>query len=115
MKKLICERCGGSINPQTYRCEYCGTQYVKEEKTDVIHIQTFQKPVRVLKARMEIPSEEVRCIGEDQISKMAIRHLSANLADSLADMMRLEVEYDPCERIHIVTSTIRVVEPDYRF
>lgn len=24
---LICERCGGSINKETYTCEHCGTQY----------------------------------------------------------------------------------------
>lgn len=24
---LICERCGGSINKETYVCEHCGTQY----------------------------------------------------------------------------------------
>lgn len=24
---LICERCGGSINKETYKCEHCGTQY----------------------------------------------------------------------------------------
>lgn len=24
---LICERCGGNINKDTYKCEHCGTQY----------------------------------------------------------------------------------------
>lgn len=24
---LICERCGGTINKETYKCEHCGTQY----------------------------------------------------------------------------------------
>lgn len=24
---LICERCGGSINKETYTCDHCGTQY----------------------------------------------------------------------------------------
>ena len=24
---LICERCGGSIDKETYTCEHCGTQY----------------------------------------------------------------------------------------
>lgn len=24
---LICERCGGTIDKETYKCEHCGTQY----------------------------------------------------------------------------------------
>ena len=24
---LICERCGGTINKETYKCEHCNTQY----------------------------------------------------------------------------------------
>ena len=29
MKALICDRCGGQINPDTLICPYCDTQYVR--------------------------------------------------------------------------------------
>ena len=29
IQKLICDCCGAAINDVTYKCEYCGTQYVK--------------------------------------------------------------------------------------
>ena len=33
MFSLICEKCGGAINPITLCCEYCETQYKENDST----------------------------------------------------------------------------------
>lgn len=114
MKKLICECCGAPINPKTYKCEYCGTQY-KLETDEVIRVETFHNPIKVYKSKIEIPYEGIEAMGKEHTSKYAIHHLSRNLADAIAENMELHCSNDPFSRVQKITARVRIVEPKYMF
>lgn len=35
IEALICDHCGGAINPRTYQCEYCGTRFINPKSGSV--------------------------------------------------------------------------------
>lgn len=113
MNKLICQCCGGRINRHSYRCEYCGTQY--EEFNNYIRIATYNPGCQVLRSKMEIPKEEVEYMGAQNAAEYMSKRLSKNLADALAPYMTMETEFDPRTMRQIVTASVRVINPDYRF
>lgn len=114
MKELKCKNCGAPINPQTLRCEYCGTQY-KRDYDNVLRIETYQSPCRTYKTQMVIPKEEIKYLGQETVSEIAIKQLSRNLAEAIAPNMELHTEYDPCYMQQKITARVRIVEPNYRF
>lgn len=114
MRELKCTNCGAPINPKTMRCEYCGTQY-KIDNEQIVRIETFQNPCKVYKSQMIIPDEHVRAIGENEMSRIAIRQLSQNLADAIAENMELTYEHEPMSMAHRCTARVRIVEPKYTF
>lgn len=114
IKKLICECCGGKINPKTYQCEYCGTCY-KREHDEVLRIETYQNPCKVYESKIEISHEAIKAYGEEEVSKMAIRQLSRNLAEAIAPNMEMRTEYDPMYCQQRISARVRIVEPKYMF
>lgn len=116
---LKCDCCGGNLkptlyDPRKYSCEYCGTHYVKDGLCDVIKVETFHNPVRTLKSVIEYPVEDMQLMGE-HASEFAMKSLTRNLADSLAEFMRVETEIDPANRKCVITARVRLVEDNYVF
>lgn len=114
IKQLKCECCGGRINPKTYQCEYCGTQY-KREYDELMRIETYQNPCKVYTSEISIPMEEIRCLGEEEVSKIAIQQLSRNLAEAIAPNMEMRTEYNPMYHQQRISARVRIVEPKYIF
>lgn len=114
MNKLKCECCGGIVNPSTYRCEYCGTQY-EGNNYQTLRIESFTSPCQVLKSQMVIPTDAINSYGSETMAKIASEKLIKNLADALAPYTEMETEFDPVNMRQIVTARIRVLEPNYRF
>ena len=111
MKDYTCEHCGGRIKPSTMRCEYCGTQY-KIENDRVLRIETFQNPVETFCVEEIIPIEKMKSFGAEQVSEMALKHLTKKLAESITPMMmQIDSEYDFSISGERVRATIKVVRP----
>lgn len=115
MKPMICECCGGQINLARNICEYCGTQYKTYDYENVIRVETFSNPVKVYKSQIEIPREAIISAGEELASKQAIRMLSRNLADAIAENMELETQYNIMDNTQRISARVRIVEPKYMF
>lgn len=114
MKKMQCSNCGGRINPRTYRCEYCGTQY-RDEIDQVVRVETYTNPIRVYKSQMMVNDYEMNAVGHEEIARFAVNNLARNLADAIAENMEVETTYDPRLMSHRMTAKIRIVEPKYLF
>ena len=114
MEELKCKNRGAPINPHSLRCEYCGTQY-KRDYDNVLRIETYQSFCRTYKSQINIPTETIRMIGEENASEIAIRKLSRNLAEAIAPNMEMRTEYNPCDMEQIITARVRIVDPNYRF
>lgn len=112
MDKYICECCGGKINRATMTCEYCGTQYKEDLVNDaVIRIETFHNPVETLRASVIVPDEQMRLMGADNASEWVVRQLAHKFSEHIAKYMVLENRFEPYERQHFVTATVKMVIP----
>ena len=112
MDKYICECCGGKINRATMTCEYCGTQYKEDLVNDtVIRIETFRNPVDTLKASVIVPDEQIRLMGADNASEWVVRQLAHKFSEHMLKYMVLENRFEPYERQHWVTATVKMVIP----
>ncbi len=109
MNKYICECCGGHIDPYTMKCEYCGTQYKKEN--DVVYrIETVHSRVQTFKCAYNIPDEYLINYPKES-SEMAIRHVAGQLASMIAPYCEYTVEDDPLNHKKMIYARIKIVEP----
>ena len=116
LEALRCKYCNGHIDPHTLMCEYCGTQYREENRLGEVHyIQTCPAPIQVLRSQVVMTDEAIRHTSPEHMSEYAIKVLSRNLADALAEHMKVETYYEPGTMTQIIRGTVRVVEPDFRF
>lgn len=118
---LRCDYCGGFIDPDSYKCPYCGTQYSKpvNELTDLFRQKTVIKaaPCEVFNIRRKVNAYDLRAmqdIGmpvEEEIRK----DMARQLADTLAKNLLIETEYN-IERAEVnYRAKLRVVKQDYDF
>ena len=92
---LRCDYCGGHINPKTYKCEYCGTQYVKPRDAYApleMKVVAVQAPVETLAVSTRIPME---------------REIAGNLT--------IYEDFDIRGYEKVYMARLRVVKPDFRF
>lgn len=116
MEKLICESCGAPLNPNSLKCEYCGTHYKRDYREGVTHyIQTCPAKVEVLASQISIPDMAIRHLDAEQAAEYATKELARGLAEALMPYMKIETHYEPIQMRQVIRGTVRVVEPDFRF
>lgn len=119
MEKYVCDCCGGSIDPSTLTCEYCGTKY-KRDKSEYnsalyqpIRIETYHNPVNTYTACVDIDDYDIFRYGPEYASKRAVEVLSNELAKSIA--LNMTIDEDPCLTIgpfrHRIYGTIKMIKP----
>lgn len=117
---LRCDYCGGHINPKTYKCEYCGTQYVKPRDAYApleMKVVAVQAPVETLGVSMRIPMERAMEM-EDRgmpIEKFIRRDFAEQIAEHIADSIEIYEDFDIRGYEKTYTARLRVVKPDFRF
>ena len=117
MQKLVCECCGGAINPNSLVCEYCGTRY-KEDRSfngEIRYIQTCPTSIVPLGYRMEVTEDVMSHIPPDKLAEYSMREMTRKLAEALVPYVKIETERDIYTQRQIIRGTVRVVEPDFRF
>ena len=115
MEKLQCVNCGGTINPHTYVCEYCGTRYKKPDHMRQNLVVVEDPKVRTLGVETLVDRHMVEVLGEEDASKYTIETMTQELASSLAPFLSIETQYDPLKSAHVVRGKVRVVDPSFRF
>jgi len=114
LKPLICPSCGGRINASRMRCEYCGTQF-KREEGPVLRIEAVNRGVRTIEANARIAEYYLKEYGEDTVGILVKDQILHQLTKALLPMLELEVGHDLQRCEAIVQGRIRVLEPGYRF
>lgn len=112
--KYQCECCGGSIDPKTLKCEYCGMAYRKENNgvtEQLFRIEHVYNPVDTLVSRQTIPHEALINLGPEEAAEMAIHKLSRELAEVIAPYMKIEHSYNYERNMQEVTAEIKIVRP----
>ena len=117
---LRCDYCGGHINPNTYKCEYCGTQYVKPRGGCApleMKVVAVQAPVETLAVNMRIPMDRAMKM-EDRgvpIEKFIRRDFAEQIAERITDSIEIYEDFDIRGYEKTYTARLRVVKPDFRF
>lgn len=111
MKSLICDRCGGTINPKTDRCEYCGTYHFREVPIGYINISP---KVEVLNAEIRVDNAMV-FMYKEHFGELATNEITRKIAEGIAKYIEYTVQEDPHRDQQVVRGRIRVLPPDYRF
>lgn len=114
LKPLTCPNCGGRINAARMRCEYCGTQF-KREEGPVLRIETARPGVRTLEANVRIPEYYIRDFNGEEVGNIVRDQISRKLAEALVPMLDVKTGHDLERMEAVMYGRIRVLEPGYRF
>lgn len=118
---LRCNYCNGFVDPKTYKCPYCGTQYVKPRlepyKMPDMKIVSVNAPVDVYAVNVAIPMEELKTMKDIgvPIEQEVRRDMANQIADAIADKIEIYKDFDITGYQKKYTARLRVVKPDFRF
>lgn len=115
-KPMTCQCCGAPLKHglDGWYCEYCGTRYIGGG-TGQHSLRIVREPARTehLACEMAVPRFEVMHDPEG-VAECAMRHLSGEIAEGIAQRMRYEVRQDPMTDAYIIRGDIGVVMPRSR-
>ena len=118
---LRCNYCNGFVNPTTYKCPYCGTQYVKPRlepyRVPDMKIVSVNAPVDVIGCQVAIPFDRYKTMTDIGVPiGLEVRRDMANqIADAIADKIEIYEDFDITGYQKKYTARLRVVKPDFRF
>lgn len=118
---LRCNYCNGFVNPTTYKCPYCGTQYVKPRlepyKLPDMKIVSVNAPVDIFGCQVEIPFDRYKTMTDIgvPIEQEVRRDMANQIADAIADKIEIYEDFDITGYQKKYTARLRVVKPDFRF
>lgn len=117
LKEMTCKCCGAPLKHSFdgWYCEYCGTRYIGGA-TGQHSLKIVTEPARSehFSCEMAVPRFTVMHDPEG-IAKYAMRHLSDEMADGLAQRMRYTVEKNYITGDYIIRGDIGVVMPRGRY
>lgn len=119
MEKLQCQNCGGhliDIGYGHYKCEYCGTEYKKNDSPYIPHmlVQTIAPPCLTVEAKA-IMDDYLIYANPEMASEMVVRKLSDSLAEAIKEHMVVRSERDPVTQQMLYRGRIRFLDENYRF
>ena len=106
-KPLICDCCGGTINPRTMRCEFCETPY-KREVAGIVELRRSGE--KTLTTSFSIDRRALREEGAP-IMEYCLNNMAGKMAEQLMPFCDFASRYEPeSDRIYM-SARLRVVEP----
>lgn len=118
---LRCDYCNGFVDPTTYKCPYCGTQYVRPRtepyRVPDMKIVSVNAPVDVYAVNVAIPMEEFKTMMDIgvPIEQEVRRDMANQIADAIADKIEIYEDFDITGYQKKYLARLRVVKPDFRF
>lgn len=120
MKALRCDYCGGFINPKTYKCEYCGTQYVKPDdgfSAPPKLIVAYPPRAETLGMKQAIDRETYSSMKESgyPVEELIRDRFAEGIAREIAKSIEIEECYNYVYDQKEYFGKIRILKPDYKF
>ena len=118
---LRCNYCNGFVNPTTYKCPYCGTQYVKPRiepyRPPDMKIVSVNAPVDVIGVCRDIDMYDYKTMVDMgiPIEQKVREDMAHQIAEAIADKMEIYEDFDIVRREKRFSARLRVVKPDFRF
>ena len=119
MTDLKCQSCGAPLSHVgfgRYRCEYCGAEYQCDEPYIGERLCVVHDPEsRVIAADVWYDQEMARHIPCTDLSEIALKQLSARLAEQLTPYMEVIVEDDIGYLRRHFKGRVRVIPPGAKY
>ena len=118
LKPLICPNCGGKVNAARMKCEYCGTEFRRDDDGVLkIRYESVPYQTQVLGISVNVPKDMVMHMGDEAMLRgYVMDEMTYRLAKALAPMMEIAVQHEnPMTDYITVRGRVRVIRPDYRF
>jgi len=118
MNPLLCKQCGGTINPEKMRCEYCGTRYERDEDLTKPLRVTYQVGPRpaILQNETVVDNRLIDYVSDaEEISRFIHSEVTRRMAEALEPYVEYQVQEDPFRQRQIVRGRVRVLPPGFRF
>ena len=118
---LRCDYCNGFVDPTTYKCPYCGTQYVKPRsepyRVPDMKIVSVNAPVDVIGCQVAIPFDRFKTMTDFgvPIEQEVRRDMANQIADAIAEKIEIYEDFDITGYQKNYAARLRVVKPDFRF
>lgn len=115
-KEYSCPNCGAPLDG-TGRCSYCGTVFERSKNIvgEVHYIAVGDPQAKVLKSDVYLDYDEFARLPEEYLAKKSIERITYDISKSLAEYLTLDVREDPVRRAKIISGSVRVLPPDFRF
>ena len=113
LRPYICKQCGGTINPATLKCEYCGTRY---EDKSLKRITSTTQPPGQHTIRAEVCMDrEFMLYDPEGARDFALSKLREQIADGLLGYMKITTSHDfrLGDQTEIIRGEVRVVDPTF--
>lgn len=120
LKGYRCPNCGNMIpisRSNIYKCEYCGSEYEKEDD--------WLKPLRVEVCEAHLVNLDFKTklndvyLKDEQIKEKYIQHtvdgIAHELAKQIVPFMEIRTYKDMREMTTVIAGRVRVAEPNERF
>ena len=109
-----CPNCGGSIDPITYKCSYCGTYFKKSSTENNRFVIKYKSTTSdTLKVAVSMSSNYFTHGREnsEKFTEYAVRHMAHTLAESLIPYMNIKTSMDYRTNDIILSGEVRVERP----
>lgn len=114
LRPYVCKQCGGTINPATLKCEYCGTRY-EDESLKRITITTQTPGQHTIRAQIHLDRELIR-YNPERARDYALGQLREQIADGLLGYMKITTSKDISrwgDQVEIIRGEVKVIEPTF--
>lgn len=119
---LRCDYCTGFIDPKTYKCPYCGTQYVKPREEPFgkpleMKLIAVNAPVDVIGVNREINMYDYKMMLDCgvPVEQEVRRDMANQIADAIAEKLEIYEYYDIEGMKKTYSARLRLVKPEFRF
>ena len=84
---LVCENCGAPMTRGTYKCEYCGTEYVASIR---FHDEPEDKEAHVTELKMEVKTKRLEKAMQEQTARLyELMGMNAELRNIRKELKKL--------------------------
>ena len=124
MVALKCDCCGAPINPSTYRCEYCGTQYMRPKEGTSVSVNGRlilpvyrSSPVEIyeIKEGVTIDTLDMMRMNGIPIEDNIRKAFAEKIAKAIAEKLVITEDFDICRATNTYSAKIRILKNDYLF
>jgi hypothetical protein len=115
LKALMCQNCGGTIDRATMKCEYCGTQYEKQNNGVSVNFMVERPGVHKIAGSVRIPEEDIRRGPPEIMQNFIMDKMRNSIADGLLEYLRITTSQDHCGLCRIIRGEVRVLDPSFEY